>query len=325
MGDIKTAETQPFDEAAFSHFVDAQIQPIFDALQVGRARGFARLRLFGAIGMVIGVGVGGWLYIQQPKVWPLSIVVALVFGVLGMIPGWISLAAAKDNFGALHVGKIAKFMGLDHTPEDFEPPRFGDYNTIGLVPKGDRRQFSNLVTGSHEGTQFSVYEAKIEERRTRTTTDKDGNTRTETYWEVVFHGQLLQTPIARKFACTTVIARDHGWFNTKGRFGKTMKPMGLADPHFEKIFEVYTTDQVEGRYLVDPIFMTRLLALEDNHKKRKITAVFYQQSVLVALQGGTDFFGKLDKKASARSLAEDTVAAFKNIFSFLDMLKGKGR
>ena len=318
-------ETKPFDEAAFSEFVDAQIQPIFDAFQVERAKAFARLRLFGAIGLVVGAGVGGWLYIQQPKIWPLSIVMVLVFGVLGMIPGWTRLAAAKESFGAAHIGKIAKFMGLKHTAEGFEPPRFDDYNTIGLVPVGDRRRFSNLVTGTHKGTPFTIYEAKVEERRTRTTTDKDGNTRTETYWEVVFHGQLLHTPIARKFACTTVIARDLGWLNTKGRFGKTMKPMGLADPHFEKLFEVYTTDQVEGRYLVDPIFMTRLLTLEDNHKKRKITAAFYQQSVLVALQGGTSFFGTLGKKSNARSLADDTVSAFRRIFDFLDMLKGKGR
>ena len=180
-----------------------------------------------------------------------------------------------------------------------------------------------MVGGAHQGLEFTVYEAHIEERRTRTRTHSNGRTTTETYWVTVFNGQLLHSPYARKFASTTVIARDKGWFNTKGRFGKTMKPMGLADPEFEKLFEVYTTDQVEGRFLVDPIFMLRLLELEDKYKNRKPTAAFFEQGVFVALHGGTEFFGKLDKHATATGLARQTVTAFSHIFHFLEMLKGK--
>lgn len=307
----------------FDQFVSLQIQPLFDALKIQRAKGYSLLYKYGGIGACIGLTIGVWLYFSQPKIWPVSLVLVIVGMVLGMIPGWIKLADAKNHFGKEHVGKVAAFLGLTHQAEQFEPPRFETFNQLGLVALGDRRTFSHLISGTHDDSKFCIYQGKIEERRTRTVSDGKNGTRTETYWVTVFDGQLLHSPYPRKFACTTIIARDHGWFNFKTRFGKAMKPMGLADPKFEKLFEVYTTDQVEGRFLVDPIFMTRLLELEANHKIRKTTAAFFEQGVFVALAGGTQFFGKLDNKATAASLASETVTAFLQIFHFLDMLKGK--
>lgn len=318
----KTNQNRP---EGFDAFVEQQIQPLFEEFKLAQAVGYARLRKFGAIGAIIGAALGGWLYLQQPKIWPVCVILIIAFTVLGMIPGWLKLVEAKDSFGTEHVGRISKFLGLDHQAAGFEPPLFEQFNQLDLVPVGDRHSFSDLVCGTHDGTKFTIYAAHVEERRTRTSTDSKGNTTTETYWATIFNGQLLHSPYPRKFACTTILARDRGWFNTKGRFGKKMKPMGLADPKFEKLFEVYTTDQVEGRFLVDPTFMTRLLALEDSHKKRKTMTAFHQQSVLVALQGGTSFFGKLGKKSSAAGLAADTLHAFQIIFHFLEMLKGKKR
>jgi uncharacterized membrane protein YeaQ/YmgE (transglycosylase-associated protein family) len=307
----------------FEIFVETEIQPLFDALQAARAEGRSWMMKFGPIGALVGAGGGFWLYNVQPKLWILSLVFTLIGAVLGLVPGLARLSTANDDFGNVHVEKVAAFLGLNHQAKDFEPPRFETFLELDLVPRGDRQSFSHLVSGKHNGADFSIYEAFVEERRTRTTTDSEGNTRTETYWATIFQGQLLWTPYPRKFACTTIIARDHGWFNTKGRFGKTMKPMGLADPHFEKLFEVYTTDQVEGRYLVDPAFMTRLMELEDNHKDRKTTAAFFEKSVYVALRGKSEFFGSLGKEATPTSVATETIAAFQNIYRFMDMLKGK--
>ena len=38
--------------------------------------------------------------------------------------------------------------------------------------------------------------------------------------------------------------------------------MKLENPDFEKTFDVYSTDQIEARYLLSPSMMERLLALE---------------------------------------------------------------
>ena len=41
-----------------------------------------------------------------------------------------------------------------------------------------------------------------------------------------------------------------------------LRKVGLEDPHFEKIFEVFGDDQVEARAILTPVFMEELVALE---------------------------------------------------------------
>lgn len=306
----------------FENFVTKEIQPLFDAFKAARSNSFSQITKFVTIGGIAGAVAGIILFMVKPDIWPSSIAIFFVGAGIGAIPGFMKLSKAKDSFSQSHISSTAKFLQLDHQASGFEPVQFENFVELGIVSKGDRRSFSNLVTGNHEGTDFSIYHANIEEKRTRITTDSKGNTRTETYWVTVFSGQLLHSAYPRKFACTTIIARDQGWFNSKGRFGKSMKPMGLASPKFEKLFEVYTTDQVEGRFLVDPAFMVRLLELESNNKQRQTTAAFFEQGVFVALQGGQEYFGRLDNKATASSLATQTVTAFQRVFHFLNALKG---
>jgi len=306
----------------FEAFVAEEIQPLFDAFKAAKSNSFKQLTKFGIIGGLAGAVAGFILFMVKPEIWPVSLVLFFACAGIGLIPGFIKLSKATDKFSQSHISNVAKFLQLDHQLSGFEPVQFENFVELGLITKGHRRNFSNLVSGTHAGTVFSIYRANIEEKRTRITTDSKGNTRTETYWVTVFNGQLLHSPYPRKFACTTIIARDQGWFNSKSRFGKSLKPMGLASPKFEKLFEVYTSDQVEGRFLVDPTFMVRLLELEDDNKGRQTIAAFFEQGIFVALQGGQEYFGKLNDKATASSLATQTVTAFLRVFDFLGALKG---
>ena len=47
----------------------------------------------------------------------------------------------------------------------------------------------------------------------------------------------------------------------------------LENPDFEKTFDVYSTDQIEARYLLSPSMMERLLAL-DREFNKNITISF---------------------------------------------------
>jgi len=306
----------------FDGFVTEEIEPIFATLQQAKITGSNQLVKYGVIGLLAGLIIGIGVYLYNPELWPVVIALAFAGGIFGMIPGWQIMHKASSSFKQQHIARTAKFLGLEHQASDFAAVKFDDFTQLNLAPAGDRQRFSNLISGTHKGTEFLIYEAFIEERRTRIVTDGKGKTRTETYWVTVFDGQLLYSPFPVKFACTTIIARDQGWFNFKGRFGKSMKPMGLADPEFEKLFEVYTTDQVEGRFLVNPTFMVRLMNLETNNKNRRLSAAFFDQSVFVALQGKTGFVARLEDDSTARSTSEQSVSAFLRIFDFLSALKG---
>lgn len=315
MQDTADMTTMP---KGFDVLVANEIQPIFTEMRAKRAEGKAAMRKWAPVGALIGMVLGVLAYGIMTWPWFVAIGIFVMATFIGFMPGLVKIAEAEDEFTQAHLAKVTAFLGLTHQKSGFTPPNFDVFTQLKLVKKGDRRSFKHLVSGEHHGKPFTIYEAKIEERRV----ESNGKS-TRVKWVTIFNGQLLHAPYPRKFACTTIIARDAGWFNFKGRFGKALKPMGLASTKFEKLFEVYTSDQVEGRYLVDPSFMTRLLELETNNKKRKVTAAFFEQAVFVALHGSPDFFGDLGgKDQTAEKVARETVGAFDTVFHFLDEFKG---
>ena len=89
----------------------------------------------------------------------------------------------------------------------------------------------------------------------------------------VFQGIAIELDMQKKFQGHTIVLKDHGLFS---RFTKPqgMERVILEDPFFEKTFEVYSTDQIEARYLLTPVFMERIIKptlsgmAEDGHPYR---------------------------------------------------------
>ena len=75
----------------------------------------------------------------------------------------------------------------------------------------------------------------------------------------------------------TIIRRDMGKVNPKAVQG--LKRVGFASSQFEGLFEVYSDDQVEARYLITPDFMERLIAFSDDYLGRNVQCAmcFYWQ------------------------------------------------
>jgi Protein of unknown function (DUF3137) len=307
------------DDTAFAALVEAEIKPLVAVMQAASALAWRQLFVGVGIGGIIGTAIALILYFKVPDVHVLLLAgVILGGGLLGSIPGSVAIMAAQQNFADRHISKIAAFLGLSYQPGGFTPPYFSMFREMGLLPRSDRREFTALVSGTRKGVPFVFYDAHLREWRTR----RSGKTTTRQL-VTVFRGQLLHTPCARKFSSRTLIARDMGWFNGLGGLakGSGLKRVGLADPAFEKIFEVYSTDQVESRYLVDPLFMERLKAMEGRNKKRTPTAAFMQGALLVALRGEGRFLPRLSRlDADAYTLATKTRARFERIFALLDSL-----
>jgi len=303
----------------FAAYVETEIQPLFSQMQAASASAW---RCFwigtgigGAIGLVAAVAV--YFRVDNIQVWiPAGILVVGLF--IGTMPGSTAILKADQDFADAHIRKIATFLGLDYQPDGFEPPYFNMFREIGLLPRSDKQAFTALVSGKRNGVPFVFYDAHLREWQTRTS----GKTTTR-HLVTVFKGQLLHTLYPRKFSSRTLIARDMGWFNVLGGLaaGKGMKRVGLADPVFEKIFEVYSTDQVESRYLLDPLFMERLKAMEGRNKKRTLAAAFYEGALLLTLNGKGKYLPSLSgRDVNAIALAEKTKARFERLFALMDSL-----
>ncbi|MEM7662842.1 MAG: DUF3137 domain-containing protein [Pseudomonadota bacterium] len=255
----------------------------------------------GALGALAGFGLAGL---------PLLGILAIVVGA-----GW----AFYRTSALRHIGKEAKTLLVQPVAQEFglvfdeRPGEQGtvyDFRRARLLPSWDRSNFEDRLTGQRGDVDFEFFEAHLEERRTT----RDSKGRTQTRWVTVFRGQCIRFDFHKQFYGETLVARDSGIFNRFGG-GGDMKRAKLEDPKFEKAFEVYTTDQVEARFLLTPDFMQKLVDLEEAFHGGKLRCAFVGGEMFVALEGGDLFepgsmFRRLDDPNRIRELLDDFAAVF---------------
>lgn len=87
-----------------------------------------------------------------------------------------------------------------------------------------------------------------------------------------FQGVVMSLPHHSAFMGRTIIRRDLGKLNPP--VVQDLKRVGFASSEFEKLFEVYSDDQVEARFLITPDFMERLIAFSDDYMGRNVQCAF---------------------------------------------------
>ena len=205
---------------------------------------------------------------------------ALIFGVFANVGGLTGLYHYKSKLvrqgsKAILMKAISDHIGLLfqsdlHMPDDF---LYGLQELKLISGRIDRSHYEDSISGKFDGTDVKICEAKLERKVKSDKGDK---------WQTVFRGSLIEMDFHREFLGTTIVLRDGGIFNSK-RKGE-MKRIGLASPKFEKIFEAYGTDQVEGRYLLTPTFMETLMDLEESVDGNKIRFAFHNNSLHIAVE-----------------------------------------
>ncbi len=166
--------------------------------------------------------------------------------------------------------RLAEALGWRYALDPGTPAHFDAFRSHGLLPGHDRRNFEDQFSGTLHGAGFEVCEANLKQRR---------RSKNRTYYVTVFHGVLMRIRFPRTVEGVTLITRDAGWFNGLSKLGhaisgRKLERIGLVDPTFERVFEVYGTDQVMARYLLTPTFMERLLELERLLDGKNVRACF---------------------------------------------------
>ena len=191
----------------------------------------------------------------------------------------------KDDVKAFLMGKICGFLGLRYRVDCGGVP-IDTFSRLSLIPRYDRRHLEDEIAGEHDGVALHVFEAKLQDRRT--STDSKGRTRTR--YVTIFRGLLMRFAFPKPFRGITIITQDRGWLgNFFGKLGRSGEKIALEDPRFEKVFEVYGSDQVEARYLLTPAFMERILALSQQ-VGGGLRLAFEGELLLISLRTGRDQF-----------------------------------
>jgi Protein of unknown function (DUF3137) len=217
-------------------------------------------------------------------------------------------------------GALAKALQIDYSVAASPGQEFENARTFELLPDYDDRYLQDQWHGSIEGTDFLLYEAKLTETR-----GSGKNRRTVT----LFEGVVLRFQFARPFLATTLVRRDgfkFTWFgDSKSYGGQTLERIKMVDPRFEDAFDVYGTDQVEGRYLVHPAYCERLLDLEKEFDGEKLAALFLGGDLIVCLRTGNMFESATLDPGQDRELLGQTIGQFASIVRLVKLLNERPR
>lgn len=153
------------------------------------------------------------------------------------------------------------------------------FRNSGLFTSPDRYHAEDLIEGCLDQTSFICSEVHAEERRARST--KNG---VQYYWEDIFKGFLFIADFHKEFQGETTILRN-SFFKVKMGASRVK----MENPDFEKVFDVFSTNQIEARYLITPSMMERMLELDSNFKKG-VTISFRNSTILVAIPDSKNRF-----------------------------------
>lgn len=298
----------------------AELEPWLDTLEAERRRGVRRFLWSLPIGVVAGLSAGGVasIFSPEPALWLIvgAGVAALVVGA-----GYSALSGLQGQVKAGLNRRLAEAFGLTYQVKPSSAPRFTAFRRHGLIPSDDRRSFEDYFAGEAHDAEFELYEAHLKQRR---------RSKNRTYYVTVFRGVLIRIAFPRTVEGVTLVTRDKGLFNafesfankTFGEAGRKLERIGLVDLTFEKLFEVYGTDQVMARYLLTPSFMERLLELETLLSGTNVRAVFDEElapgagrgELLIAADTGNNFeTASMFAPVNARARVETLYAEIKLI------------
>ena len=313
----------PAEFSGFGDVFEKEIRPALMAREQDRVAAVDAARKSWFIGGGLG-GAGVLLGLLVAKAPVIAILSAIAgFGYIGWQSRHVSQLSREAK--RILVQPIADQLDLMFTEDPGPVASIRDHRRVGILPSWDRSKFEDRVTGTRNEVDFELFEAHLEEKRTST----DSKGRTQTRWVTVFKGQCLRFAFPKTFYGRTLVTRDAGFFNRFGG-GKGMDRASLEDPKFEKIFEVYTTDQVESRYLLTPDLMQRLVDLETAFKGGDLKCSFDGGEMFVTVEGGNLFepgsmFKSLDDESRISELLHDFASVFHIIDSVLDNRRREDR
>jgi hypothetical protein len=305
-----TVDLAALDEGEFENFYRKRIEPALEGKEEMRQAALKKFwsRMWTAIPIALCIGAGVFLITGGDFI---PALMAVFFAtLLGYVIAYMPLSRVAKAVKGKSMDALAAAIGCHYQHEGFHPVALDRFRHYRLLPGSDRESFEDYFRGMRHGCGFDLYEAHLEDERR----DKDG----DTDWVTVFRGQLIQIEFPKKFLGITIVRRDSGIFNVFGGM-ENMQRVGLSDLRFERAFEVYSTDQVEARYLVHPVFMERLLELEETFKGKALRCCFQAGYLILALEGGNKFeAGDMFKPISDPDRAKTFVREIAQILKLID-------
>lgn len=298
--------------ADFPRIWREECAPALRVLESERRRAVRFMAVAVAIGAAAAVAAGAVLanFGAGPVVIFAFAAIVIVALCVGGAP--VMTVSRKAKRALLHPALSA--LGMRHQEKDFDPPALDALRGFSLLPGYDDSSFEDRI----DGDGFALCEAHL---------TKQVKTKSGTTTVTKFRGLIGYIVHPAKALGQTVLARDMGFFNTLAA-PRGMKRAGLVDSRFEKTFEVWTTDQVEARYLVTPVVMERLLELESKFHGKQLRAAFADGHLYFALESKNLFevgsaFSSFEDPSRMQRLVEELASVHALVTSLRELPAGR--
>lgn len=191
--------------------------------------------------------------------------------------------------------KLAATLGLTYFI-DRKIPMY-EMKPSKIVPKHDKYKSEDYFEGTYKNVALKFSEINLKEKR---------RGKNRSYHVSVFKGLAILLEMDRKkFNGHTILQQNRSkfieWFKEKS---SGMERADLVDPEFEKLFDAYTTDQVEARYLIDPAIIEELKGIKSEYDGKKMLVAYFDSKVLVLVATKTNHF----EPANIRIKATDPIS-----------------
>lgn len=210
--------------------------------------------------------------------------------------------------------KIFKFYdGFIYDP--FRKRDLMFFKESGILPSFNLQQNEDYIFGHYKGVKFEILEVELK---------KVTATRNRRAENAVFDGLLMSISMNKDFSGITRIFTDRGRATNFLKNSLTvLERVELEDTKFEKLFEVYSTNQVEARYLLSPSFMENLRHLSIRFDNAKVEAAFYNKHLILKIPYKKSFlepYGLLNR-ATFIEESKIVIKDVQMVFEIIESLK----
>lgn len=252
----------------FQAYYESELLPVLQGLEKERKASFIKACIAGAV--IIIVSVAAAFVVAELAEDEYEFVTPLWFGffTFGIVTHNMT-RGYRGRFKKTIIKKITHYVdpSLAYKSEEMITPVEFVESAI-FRHRIDSYSGEDLIVGKVGKTEMRFSEVHAQYK----TTSTDSKGRSQTYWHDIFNGLFFIADFNKQFQGQTVVLPDTAE-KLLGGVGKKLQEWNLSrddlvkleDPEFEKEFVVYSTDQVEARYILSLSLMRRILEF-----KRKV-------------------------------------------------------
>lgn len=303
---------EEFSKQKFDVYYMDKIFPLLAEQELVRQKYLKKFYLLLSLAIILlPLSIKGYLWLEgrQHTIDPGFIFVPFVFLIAYLYNPISSYRSdIKEKVMEIFAGFFGSFVYREDAAIDesllSQSKLFGYYN---------RHYSDDSFDGTFDDVKIKIFEEEL--RRV----SGSGKRRTDIE---VFDGIIVCLEMNKKFQGQTLVVRDRGIFNgLQGYSG--MERVKLEDVVFEKEFEVYSTNQIEARYLLTTAFMERILRLKAAYHAKRIEFSFFGKQLMIALYLGKNMFEicSLFRNAASRDMLDEAFEQFSSILEIIEILK----